>query len=185
MGWSCQPSPHWKAFLITGILVALSDLCTKELVFWVLGEPTPFGRSASVAILEGFFYLTTSYNTGAVWGLGRGIPWASELLGVVCFLASATVTWLVLCRGQQLPRLVCIALGLVLGGSLGNGYDRLLHGHVRDFLDFRLIVYDWPVFNLADACLVVGSLLLAAYAFFGSDQTGRAPEPEPVPVKKP
>ena len=59
---------------------------------------------------------------------------------------------------------VCIALGLILGGTLGNLYDRVVFNGVRDFLHWNYL-FDWPVFNLADSCLVCGACLLLLQAF--------------------
>ncbi len=165
----CNPSPHWRLFLAVAFLVVVLDLATKELVFYLLGEPDPYGRRSSVAVIEGFFYLTTSYNTGALWGLGRAWPYAPYMFGAFSVVAALAISYWVFCRGSALGAWPALALGLVLGGSLGNGFDRVVHGHVRDFLDVRLVVYDWPIFNLADSALVVGALLLAAHAFLSPD----------------
>src|SRR5207245_2108763 len=69
-------------------------------------------------------------------------------------------------------RALCASLGLILAGTLGNLYDRLIFNGVRDFLYFRLmdgekIVFNWPVFNFADCCLVCGACLLLLQAFWG------------------
>jgi lipoprotein signal peptidase len=64
---------------------------------------------------------------------------------------------------------LCAALGLILAGTLGNLYDRVLFGGVRDFLHWYRY-FNWPVFNLADSCLVVGAGLLLAHAFLTAEQ---------------
>ena len=150
-------------------VVLVADLVTKELVFYLLGPPDAYGRGSSLAVIEGFFYLTTSYNTGALWGIGRAWPYAAYLFGVFSAIAAGVISYWVFCRGRTLSRWPVFALGLVLGGSLGNGFDRFVHGHVRDFLDVRLVIYDWPIFNLADSALVVGAVLLAIHALFWPD----------------
>lgn len=78
-------------------------------------------------------------------------------------------------RAAATDRWLCTALGLILGGTLGNLFDRVVFGGVRDFLYFYLI--EWPVFNVADCCLVVGAGMLLAQALFG-----KAKEPTPVPA---
>jgi signal peptidase II len=95
-------------------------------------------------------------NSGGAFGLGRSAPWlfagATILVSVVIVLVSV--------RLDRRP--LAVALGLILGGALGNLTDRILNGpglsgHVTDFIDFQV----WPVFNLADGAIVVGAVLLA------------------------
>lgn len=102
--------------------------------------------------------LALGYNTGSAFSLLTG--WA-PLLGAVAALlavALAVMAW------RTRRRSVAVALGLVLGGALGNLTDRLVRGHhgaVIDFIDFRY----WPTFNVADACIVVGIALLVVLAW--------------------
>ena len=100
-----------------------------------------------------FFSLTDVENTGAAFGMGFSrnrffIGLSSALILVLLWLARA---W----RGKNLW--IRAGLLLVLGGALGNLYDRLAYGFVVDFLDFRV----WPVFNVADSCVSVGACCLA------------------------
>jgi lipoprotein signal peptidase len=77
-----------------------------------------------------------------------------------------------------------VALGLILGGTVGNLYDRIVFGGVRDFLYFYW--FDFPVFNVADSCLVVGASLLLLQALFGKQKTEPAATPaEPAPQTPP
>lgn len=104
-------------------------------------------------------------NHGALFGLGRqheGL--ANGIFAAISALAAAAI--LVWSRWKMPARdpWLCAALGLILGGTLGNLYDRLLFNGVRDFLHWN-IYFDWPVFNIADVCLVVGACLLLLQAF--------------------
>jgi signal peptidase II len=101
--------------------------------------------------------LAVTYNSGAAFSIGRGIT--------PFFVAVAVVMVVVLFLTARRDQTVAarVALGLVLGGALGNLADRLVrhhHGAVIDFIDFRW----WPVFNVADACIVIGAILLAVSA---------------------
>lgn len=100
-----------------------------------------------------FFYLTYVENTGAAFGMMQGANLFFIGVSIVLF---AGLFWL----RRRLPLSglgAHLALALVAGGALGNLYDRLVIGHVIDFLDFRV----WPVFNVADSCISVGAVLLA------------------------
>ena len=115
-----------------------------------------------VPVIEGFFYLTHVRNTGAAFGLFRDAP---EVLRLTFFIGVATIAIGIIIQffRQLAPgdRLSALALGLILGGALGNLVDRIRLGEVVDFLHFVLWGgYAWPDFNLADTWIVVGVALL-------------------------
>ena len=107
-----------------------------------------------IEVLPGVLHLTYTTNSGGAFGFGQSAPW---------LFAGATI--LVVSTRLERP-LVAVALGLVLGGALGNLTDRAINGsglsgRVTDFIDFRI----WPVFNVADTAIVVGAVLLALSSF--------------------
>ena len=136
---------------LTGGLVYLADRLTK---MWA--ERALAGRPP-VTVIPGVLQLNYTTNSGGAFGLGQSAPWlfAGATVVVVAAIVAAS------------PRLLhgatAVALGLILGGGIGNLTDRalrgggVLSGRVVDFIDFRV----WPVFNLADSAIVVGALLLA------------------------
>jgi signal peptidase II len=136
-------------FAVAGAVLTLDRLSKG----WV--EASLAGRRP-LEIIPGVVQLTYTTNSGGAFGLGRSAPWifagATILVSIAIVVAST-----------RLPnRGVAVALGLILGGALGNLADRALNGpglsgHVTDFIDFRI----WPVFNLADSAIVVGAVLLA------------------------
>ena len=113
-------------------------------------------------------------NHGALFGLGQGRKATANwfFAGVSIAAAAAILVWGTR-RGPARERWLCAALGLILGGTVGNLYDRLVFGGVRDFLHFYYV--EWPVFNAADCCLVVGAGLLLFQAVF-------VPPPAPQPA---
>jgi len=134
-------------------------------------------------------------NKGALFGIGNegakvfGMPVhvgpddANNFFAMVSIVAGlAIVTW-TFARRTSGDRFLCIALGLILAGTIGNLYDRLVFGGVRDFLYFYLI--NWPVFNLADCCLVVGAFLLLGQAFLTQKAPSPAPTQPPASVSEP
>ncbi len=129
--------------------IYLLDRVTK---FWV--EHALDGRPP-IRLIPGVLHLTYTTNSGGAFGFGQSAP---------LLFAGATiiVSAIIVAASFRLSRaLVSVALGLVLGGALGNLTDRALHGpgfsgRVTDFIDLRI----WPVFNLADGAIVVGAILL-------------------------
>ena len=104
-------------------------------------------------------------NHGALWGIGGSQKGSANLFfaGVSLLAAGAILYWGT--RGAPArEKWLSTALGLILGGTIGNFYDRIVFGGVRDFMHF--IYIEWPVFNFADCCLVVGAILLLTQAIF-------------------
>ncbi len=132
--------------LVVGVLVVLVDQVTKTLVVSDLTGPKH---------LFGPFGLSLGYNSGSAFSLFTG--WA-PLLVVVALLVVGVLLALAL-RTRRAS--VAVALGLVLGGALGNVADRLFRGHHGEVVDFITLTH-WPTFNVADACITIGIVLLIA-----------------------
>jgi lipoprotein signal peptidase len=104
-------------------------------------------------------------NHGALFGLGVHYKfYANTLFAVVSVVAALAIIWWSQRPSTLHDGALCAALGLILAGTLGNLYDRLVFGGVRDFLYFHW--FEWPVFNVADCCLVFGAGLLLFQAFW-------------------
>lgn len=106
-----------------------------------------------------FFNLTLAYNEGAAFSFLAGAGgWQRWFFAGIALIASVVIlVWLV--RGRD-TRMVAAALALILGGALGNLWDRLALGHVVDFLDFHWAGYHFPAFNIADSAITVGAALI-------------------------
>jgi signal peptidase II len=106
-----------------------------------------------------FFNFFLVYNRGAAFSFlaaaGGWQRWAFTAIGVI---AALVICYLLKRHGAQ--RLFCTALALILGGAMGNVIDRLVYGHVIDFLDFHVASWHWPAFNLADSAITLGAILL-------------------------
>jgi signal peptidase II len=142
------------AVLVAVILVL--DRWTKALIL------DRFDLNESVPVIDGFFNITYVRNTGVAFGIFSSIssPVKSILLSVfTAFAAVAVITYSY--RSPVRNRLLQVALALILGGALGNLYDRLAYGYVVDFLEFYLGSYHWPAFNVADSAITTGVILLA------------------------
>lgn len=124
-------------------------------------------------------------NHGALFGLGGSQKGnANGFFAVISVAAALAILVWGTRKGPAQERWLSAALGLILGGTLGNLYDRLVFGGVRDFLYFYYI--EWPVFNVADCCLVVGAGLLMVQAIFVPPpkpaETSATPDAEPSPT---
>ena len=106
-----------------------------------------------------FFNLVLVYNPGAAFSFLAGAAgWQRELFIGIAAVASVWVIWLL--RRHPAEKLFCLALSLILGGAIGNAIDRVALGVVVDFLDFHAAGWHWPAFNVADAAITCGALLL-------------------------
>ena len=177
--------PRIICFLILCAFCTFWDLYSKSVVFGDLGYPD----RTSDPYFEGWisFRLYTSFNHGALWGIGQGMTWVFSLLSIVAALGISF--WLFFGGGAK-SWWVTIALSLILGGTFGNLYDRLgLHGclddqanvihAVRDFLFFRFGNYNYPIFNFADVFLVTGAIMLVIKSF--QEQPASVSDAAPVP----
>ncbi|MCI0568214.1 MAG: signal peptidase II [Acidobacteria bacterium] len=115
----------------------------------------------SVPVIQDFFHLTHVANTGALFGLMAGL--ASPLRGFIFITIPVLAILLILVfqfRTEEGELPVQVGLSLILGGAMGNLYDRVVYGHVVDFLDFSLAGHHWPAFNLADSSICLGVFTL-------------------------
>ena len=109
--------------------------------------------------LAPFINLVLVHNRGAAFSLfSSASGWQRELFIAIAVIASVWVIYLLRTYSRQ--TLFCFALSLILGGAIGNVIDRVLFGAVIDFLDFHVAGYHWPAFNVADAAITCGAVLL-------------------------
>ncbi|MBI5478072.1 MAG: signal peptidase II [Deltaproteobacteria bacterium] len=110
-----------------------------------------------IRVVEGFFDICYSENTGVAFGLGKKVPWG-VWVGVGVLALGLILTFLRQARDDQ--RLLVFSLALVGSGAIGNIADRARFGYVTDFVVWRWHEHTWPTFNVADAALVVGVILM-------------------------
>jgi signal peptidase II len=138
--------------LFFGVLIATLVL-DQGVKAWVRGAVPPRG-SLSGLPFPGVFEITLTYNQGIAFGLFQG---AALFMTPVAIAIAAGATWYSM-RHQEEGALAHISMGLLASGALGNLYDRIRFGQVTDMFWFRAI--DFPVFNVADACITVATILL-------------------------
>jgi signal peptidase II len=159
-------------YLLIALIVVLLDRWTKRLV------AERIALYSHIQIIPGFFRITHTENTGAAFSLFADStgPWKTALL--IAFSTIAMVVVLVLLwRNHHTQVVTGVALSLILGGAVGNLWDRLARGRVIDFLLVYVKRYQWPVFNLADSAIVVGAGLLVLEILFHKSSTGVDSEP--------
>jgi signal peptidase II len=160
-----HPLPgKWRDVVFAGIalLVVVTDQLTK---WWILAH-----LSIGESLVDfGFFRIIRVQNNGAAFGIFKGHP---LVFTVFDFVGIAVLLALVLVLRRRWPFLdrmpVRAGIGLILGGTIGNLIDRLRVGQVTDFLDFKI----WPTFNVADACITVGVIILIFSIIFLSRSPG-------------
>jgi signal peptidase II len=148
-------------YLLIATAVVLLDRWTKHLV------AQRIRLYAHIQVIPGLLSLTHTENTGAAFSLFADSPahWKTAMLIAFSAVALAVVSVL-LWKNHHAHMVTGIGLSLIMGGALGNLWDRLARGRVVDFLLFYVKRYQWPVFNLADSAIVVGAGLLVLEILF-------------------
>jgi signal peptidase II len=153
---------RWLLFWTIALGGAAFDLTAKSIVFDRVGQPP----APSTSLVPGILELQTSLNPGALWGFGRSFPYSSQIFAGLSIIAGLAICYALFVRGAATSVPLTVALGLIMAGALGNCYDRLVYGHVRDFVHFHVdsIGFDCAIFNFADNMLVLGAIILALFA---------------------
>lgn len=142
-------------YLIAAIIIAI-DQVTK----WYIVKNLELGEN--ITIIENFLYITSHRNKGAAWGILQGQMWffyivtAVVIVGMIYYIQKYT----------KENKVMGVALGLMLGGAIGNFIDRIFLKEVVDFINTYIFSYDFPIFNVADSALCVGVILLFIHMLF-------------------
>jgi len=148
--------------LILGLIIALAAFLADFLSKYYIAEL--FAKDAAIKSFGSYFNLVEAWNTGVSFsmfndgGILGTVLLSAFALGVVAFLFS----WL----RHENKKIIQVALGLIIGGALGNVADRIRFGAVYDFLDFHYGAWHWPAFNVADSFICVGAFLIILHSLF-------------------
>lgn len=162
---------RWLLFWTIALGGMAFDLGTKSVIFERIGPPGSRPYSVIPNVLE----LRTSYNAGALYGLGRQLPYGSLFFAGLSILAAIAICYWLFVHKAAVDWRLTVALALIMAGALGNCYDRLMIGQVRDFayLHVDAINFETAIFNFADNMLILGALILMLLAL--------RPDTPPVP----
>ena len=153
-----------RLILFFGIVIGVIglDLITKELAVKYLSD------IERVILIPNYFDLTLVWNRGAAFGIfGQAPEYIRKLIliGASSVAAVLTIAYAYF-RNTKLSTFELVALALIAGGAIGNLYDRIFIGKVRDFLDVHIYSHHWPAFNIADSAITVGIGLFVVYELF-------------------
>jgi signal peptidase II len=153
-------------YLLIALLIVLLDRWSKRLIAHRVA------LYAQIQVIPGFFRITHTENTGAAFSLFDSStgPWKIAVLvgfSIVALLVVLVLLW----KNHPAHIVTGVGLSLIMGGAVGNLWDRLTRGRVIDFLLLYVKHYEWPVFNLADSAIVVGAGLLILEILFHKPET--------------
>lgn len=161
---------HDRRRIVGWVLVAMLVIAADQWTKWVVENTLAFGVSVYVLPVMDLVHVR---NTGAAFSFLAGASgWQREFFIAIGLAASAWMLWMI-ARAQRGQVAFCLALSLILGGALGNVIDRVRLGAVVDFLHFHWGPYYWPAFNLADAAISCGAVLLILDAFWQGRRSSR------------
>ena len=152
------------------LVIALSAILLDRVSKIVIERTLPI--NGAVNVIPGLFQITHVHNRGAAFGLfaDSSSEWRSALLIGFSTLALIVIAYLLWKSDHTLPT-TAVGLSLILGGAIGNLWDRIARGWVTDFLHFYIGSHVWPDFNVADSCIVVGAVLLMFEIVFAKQPT--------------
>jgi len=150
-----------KKVYIISIIIFIIDQISKVIVC------TYIPLNDTIRVIKNFFYLTYINNSGASFGILKN----SKILLIILSLI-ALVIIIRYINSFKNTKYNILGLGFLMGGIVGNLADRIMFGYVRDFLNFYIIGYDFPVFNIADIFIVIGVGILIISILRGEDNNG-------------
>lgn len=158
-------------WLALSLLVIVLDQATKA---WVLNSLPEY---VAIPVIEGFWNWYRTYNTGAAFSFLSDAGGWQQYFFIALALAITGLLGFWLSRTPRSDWKTALPYALVIGGAIGNVIDRVLHGHVVDFIQWHWRDHYWPAFNIADAAIVGGAIGIALYGLF-SGQPKPAKQPE-------
>jgi signal peptidase II len=141
------------------VFLILAVVALDQITKYAIEARLSLGQS--IELIKGFFSLTYARNTGAAWSILTGQMTFFYIISTIALIVMTYFLW----KTDKKETLQRFALALLIAGTIGNFIDRLMFQYVRDFLDFIIFGYDFPIFNVADISLnvAIGLLILEAF----------------------
>ena len=151
-----------KKILLISIIVIALDQISKAIIDITMKV------GQSIQVIKDFFYITYYQNKGAAWGILNGNRYLLIGLSIIILLIIYRYMY-----SFKLNKRNIIAFGLLIGGIIGNLLDRILFEYVKDFFDFYIFGYNYPIFNISDCAIVIGIFLLIIAIFKKEEVYGK------------
>ena len=146
-----------KKILPISLLLVVIDQAVKILVI------SKMALQQSIQVINNFFNITYVRNTGAAWSILSG----NVLLLIIVSIVALIGIYYYLIRDKKLNRIDIISYSMLIGGIIGNLIDRVIHGYVIDYLDFKIFNYNFPIFNIADTLIVISIIIIGISLIVG------------------
>jgi signal peptidase II len=173
--------PKWIVFACVALFCAAIDLATKEIALTKLANQTPETRydDREIEIIKGVFEYVYTLNKGVIFGQGQNLGVLFLIIAIVAVPILTIIFW----RVKRPSLSLTISLAMILGGTIGNLVDRIRIGAVQDFIYVRVI--NFPIFNLADSCILIGTILLMSELMVFEEKKKKGTSDAQVPGPQP
>ena len=146
-----------KKILPISLLFVVIDQVVKILVI------NKMALQQSITIINNFFNITYVRNTGAAWSILSG----NVLLLIIISVLALVAIYYYLIKDKELNKIDIVSYSMLIGGIIGNLIDRIVHGYVIDYLDFKIFNYNFPIFNVADTLIVISIIIIGISLIVG------------------
>lgn len=146
-----------KKILPISLLLVVIDQIVKILVI------NKMVLQQSIIVINNFFNITYVRNAGAAWSILSG----NVLLLIMISVIALGVIYYYLIKDKELNKIDIISYSMLIGGIIGNLIDRVVHGYVIDYLDFKIFNYNFPIFNIADTLIVISIIIIGISLIVG------------------
>lgn len=146
-----------KKILPISLLLIVIDQVVKILVI------SKLALQQSITIINNFFNITYVRNTGAAWSILSG----NVLLLIMISVLALVTIYYYLIKDKDLNKIDIVSYSMLIGGIIGNLIDRIVHGYVIDYLDFKIFNYNFPIFNIADTLIVISIIIIGINLIVG------------------
>jgi signal peptidase II len=147
-----------KKIVIIGVISLVIDQILKSMIQIY---------NVHINIINNFFSINYYQNNGAAWSILEGRQYLLITVSIIMLVLVYNMSF-----SYNESKISNLGFGLLFGGIIGNLIDRIFYGYVRDFIDFNIFGYDYPVFNIADMAIVIGVILILFKTFKGVEKNG-------------